>query len=86
MHPISLECLIKTFTVTVILCASLISCRNNDHKAADTPAGKVGQAAYDAAKVSAKAAKAAGRELSKAAHEAHEGWKEAAAKDKSKSK
>jgi hypothetical protein len=76
--------LIKTFIMTAAICASLVSCSNHNHKAADTPAGKVGQVAYDAAKVTGKAAKAAGRELSKAAHEAHEGWKEAAAKDKSK--
>jgi hypothetical protein len=67
------------------LSASLFSCARSD-KAADTPAGKVGQVAYKAAKETGKAAKVAGRELSKAAHDAHEGWKEAAAKDKEKSK
>jgi hypothetical protein len=66
------------------LCAGLAACSNRNHGASDTPAGKVGQAAYHAAKVTDKAAKAAGRELSKAAHEAHEGWKAAADKDKAK--
>lgn len=69
--------------VLTALCACLWGC-NRDHKAANTPAGKVGQVAYHAVQVTGKAAKAAGHELSKAAHDAHEGWKEAAEKDKEK--
>jgi hypothetical protein len=73
-----------TGLILAALCATLAACSSHNRMASDTPAGKVGQAAYHAAKVTDKAAKAAGRELSKAAHEAHEGWKEAAEKDKSK--
>ena len=56
------------------------------HREANTPAGKVGKAAHAVAKESGKAAKVAGRELGKVAHQAKEGWKEAAADDKSKNK
>lgn len=54
------------------------------HNDANTPAGKVGKAAHTVAVHAEKAAKVAGRELAKAAHQAHEGWKEAAREDKSK--
>jgi hypothetical protein len=72
-----------------IICATLFSCAKREstdqqRKEASTPAGRVGQVAYEAAKESEKAAKVAGKELSKAAHEAHEGWKDAAEKDKAK--
>jgi hypothetical protein len=50
--------------------------------AANSPAGKVGQAAHKAADEAGKVMKAAGRELGKAAHEAHEGWKEAGRQEK----
>ncbi len=55
-----------------------------EHHDANTPAGKVGQVAYKAAEVTGKVAKGAGKELSRAAHDAHEGWKEASEKDKAK--
>ena len=48
---------------------------------ANTPAGKVGQIAHKAAVQADKAGRAVGRELGKAAHDAHEGWKEDARKD-----
>ena len=48
---------------------------------ANTPAGKVGQAAHKAAVEAGKATRAVSRELDKAAHDAHEGWKEASRKD-----
>jgi len=51
---------------------------------ANTPAGKVGQAAHKVAVEAGKASRAIGRELDKAAHDAHEGWKEAARKDQKK--
>ncbi len=51
---------------------------------AGTPAGKVGQAAHKVAVQADKAGRAVGRELSKAAHDAHEGWKEDAQKQHSK--
>jgi hypothetical protein len=68
----------------MILCACSSESSAQRRKEADTPAGKVGQVAYQAAKVTGKVAKAAGKELSKAAHDAHEGWNEAAQKDKAK--
>ena len=56
-----------------------------DHSAdADTPAGKVGKAAHGIAKETGKVAREAGRELKKAAGQAHEGWKEADREDKAK--
>ena len=51
------------------------------HREANTPAGKVGQAAHKAAIEVDKAGRVIGRKLDKAAHDAHEGWKEAARKD-----
>jgi hypothetical protein len=51
---------------------------------ANTPAGKVGQAAHKAAVEADKAGQVIGRKLEKAAHDAHEGWKEAAQKDQEK--
>jgi len=51
---------------------------------ANSPAGKIGQAAHKAAVEAGKASRAVGRELDKAAHDAHEGWKEAARKDQKK--
>lgn len=80
-------------TAKILLSASvvmaLLSCHKSEtaeqhQKEADSAAGKVGQAAYGAAKVTEKAAKAAGKEISKAAHDAHEGWKKAEQKDKAK--
>ena len=43
---------------------------------ANTPAGKVGQAAHRAAVEADRAAAAVGRKVDKAAHEAREGWNE----------
>jgi hypothetical protein len=54
------------------------------HRDANTPAGKVGQAAHKVAVEAGKASRQIGRELGKAAHDAHAGWKEAARKDKDK--
>jgi hypothetical protein len=51
---------------------------------ANTAAGKVGQAAHKVAVEAGKASRVIGRELDKAAHDAHEGWKEAAKKDQKK--
>lgn len=52
------------------------------HREANTPAGKVGQVAHKAAVEADKAGRVIGRELGKAAHDAREGWKEDARKDK----
>ena len=56
------------------------------HTDANTPAGKAGKAAHELAVKSGKAAAAAGRQLSKAAHQAHEGWEESAREDKAKNR
>ena len=49
---------------------------------ADSPAGKVGQLAHKAAVQADKAGRVIGHQLANAAHDAHEGWKEDARKDK----
>jgi hypothetical protein len=54
------------------------------HEAANTPAGKVGQAAHKVAVEANKAGQAVGRELRQAARDAHEGWKEDARKERAK--
>ena len=51
-------------------------------RAADTPAGKVGQAAHKAVVEANKASQVIGRQLKQAAHDAREGWKEDARKEK----
>ena len=53
-------------------------------RAANTPAGKVGQAAHKAAVEADKAGRVIRRELGQAAHDAHEGWKEDARKERKK--
>ena len=73
------------------------SSRTRDERSgdADSVAGKAGQAAHAVARETAKAAKVVGRETEKAAkvvgretgkaaRDVHEGWKEAADKDKRK--
>ena len=50
----------------------------------NTAAGKVGQAAHKAAVQVDKAGRVVGRKLDKAAHDVHEGWKEASRSDSSK--
>lgn len=75
---------------TTFILAGLIalsSCGSHEsqeerHREANTPAGKVGQAAHKVAVQADKAGQVIGRKLDKAAHDAHEGWKEAARKDK----
>lgn len=52
------------------------------HGDANTPAGKVGQAAHKVAVEADKAGRVIGRKLDKAAHDAHEGWNETASKDR----
>ena len=56
------------------------------HRQANTPAGKVGQAAHKVAIEAGKASREIGRQLGKAARDAHAGWKEAARKDQEKKK
>jgi len=68
---------------------SLAACRPTESEAqrrqeANTPAGKLGQAAHKAAVEVDKAGRAVGRQLDKAAHDAREGWKEDARRDTGK--
>jgi hypothetical protein len=51
---------------------------------ANTPAGKVGQAAHKASVEADKAGRVIGQKLQQAAHDAHEGWKEDQRKQKDK--
>jgi hypothetical protein len=77
---------------TILIFAGLIalaSCgtRESDeerHREANTPAGKVGQAAHKVALEADQAGRVIGHKLDKAAHNAHEGWNEAARKDHDK--
>ena len=50
------------------------------HEAANTPAGKLGQAAHRATVEANKASQVIRRQLGQAAHDAREGWKEDARK------
>ncbi len=69
--------------VTLSACGSGESESERRHDA-NTPAGKVGQAAHKVAVEVDKAGQVIGRKLDKAAHDAHEGWKESARKDSEK--
>ena len=76
-------------TLIVIGVISLVACSSPPRPKtrsgnADTPAGKVGQAAYKASVKIGEAGKAVGQKLNTAAHNAHAGWNEAARKDQSK--
>ncbi len=52
------------------------------HQDANTVAGKIGQAAHQAAVEADKAGRVIDRKLDKAAHDAREGWNEDARKDR----
>jgi hypothetical protein len=76
----------------ILFCASLlasVACgprqtEEQRHADANTPAGKLGQAAHKAAVQLDKAGRVVGKKMDKAAHDAHEGWKEAQRKDSDK--
>lgn len=86
--------LLQNVTLLLVVVAALTcsSCGNSRDEAAqrqrdaNTAAGKAGKVAYGVAKETGKAAKVVGRKLAEAAHDAHEGWKEASSQDKSKQK
>ena len=67
--------------VSTVSCGPPPESPEERHREANTPAGKVGQAAHKMATEADKAGRAIGRQIDKAAHNAHEGWKEAAKKD-----
>lgn len=76
---------ISAVTAALILAAAACGPRETDaerHREANTPAGKMGQAAHRAAVQLDKAGHAVGRQLDKAAHDAHEGWQEDAHKQR----
>jgi len=54
--------------------------RAQQRRDADTAAGKLGQAAHKAVVEADKGAKAVGRQINKAARDAHAGWNEEARK------
>jgi hypothetical protein len=75
--------------VLLAVAVALTACGPSEPEAqrqhdANTPAGKLGQAAHKAAVEVDKAGRAVGRQLDKAAHDAHEGWKEDARRDTGK--
>lgn len=75
-------------TLIVIGMVSLTACSSPPRPKtrsgnADTPAGKLGQAAYKASVKIGEAGKTIGQKLNTAAHNAHAGWNEAARKDQS---
>lgn len=75
--------LIFTGLLALTSCTSHES-REDRQKDANTPAGKVGQAAHKVAVEADHAGRVVGRKLEKAAHDAHAGWQEAASKDDNK--
>lgn len=77
---------ITTFVIACVASMSACSSHQSEedrHRDANTPAGKVGQAAHKAAVQADKAGRVIGRKLNKAAHDAREGWKEDARKKES---
>jgi hypothetical protein len=78
--------LILAAALTLGACTGSSESASQREKAANSPAGKVGQVAYKVTKATGKIVKAAGKELGKAAHQAREGWKESAREDKAKKK
>ena len=83
---------VQSQTLVLIMLAGLITlnaCGGRESKEqrqgdANSPAGKAGQAAHKMAVEAEKAAQVAKRKLDKAAHDAREGWKEDARKDRDK--
>ena len=78
--------LLLTALLTLGGCSRSTESANQRHADANTPAGKLGKAAHIVAVHTEKAAKEASRQLGIAAHQAHEGWKEAARENKNKGK
>ena len=88
-----LKCINRKSIVSVLVAwlISLCGCAPSPspqqrHDDANTPAGKVGQAAHKAAVEADRAGRVIGKKLGKAAHDAKEGWKEAARSDSNSKK
>jgi hypothetical protein len=73
-------------TLSLTNCLPSRETESQRHADANTPAGKAGKAAHELAVKTEKAAAAAGRQIDKAAHQAHEGWQESAREDKEKNR
>lgn len=71
---------LMAIAMAMVLAAGCSRRENRDDR--HTVAHKVGAAAFDVAHESEKLAKKAGQELKEATHEAHQGWKDAAARHK----
>ena len=81
---------VRTFAAGAVLSAIIMfsSCGSSEsveqrRHDANSPAGKMGQAAHKVAVEADKAGRVVGRKLDKAAHDAHEGWKQDARKGQS---
>jgi len=77
--------------VTVAALITLGACgfrqsEEEQHRQANTAAGKAGQVAHKIAVQAGKASQQIGQDLKKAASDAHAGWKEAARRDEAKKK
>ena len=77
----------RFFLTTILLAVAMVGCGSHEsetqrHRDANTPAGKAGQVAHKAAVQLDKAGHVIGRKLDKAAHDAREGWKEDARKQR----
>ena len=72
------------FTLLLTAACGVRETPSEKHEDANSPAGKLGQAAHKIAVQANKAGAAVARDLSKAAHDAHEGWKEEKRKSRAK--
>jgi hypothetical protein len=75
--------------LTLALLVGLAACGSREsegqrHHDANTVAGKIGQVAHRAAVEADKAGRVIGRQMDKAAHDAREGWKEDAHRDRNR--
>ena len=81
----------RTKTLAVLLAIGLLAgCsryRDEERRSERDPVSrKTGRAAYEVSRETGKLARKAGEALKEATHEAHEGWKEQAARDRVKAR
>ena len=79
--------MLSLFLVAAILgCSACAPSESSAERQRDAcrPAGEAGQGAHEVAVEAEKAGKVSGWQIGKAAHDAREGWKEAARKDEKK--
>ena len=81
LRPKCAGAILLTGLVALGACRSSEPKPHDERDAADTAAGKLGQAAHKAVVEANKDAKAMGRQINKAAREAHAGWNEEARKE-----